>query len=196
MRKNNDVKKLVLTSILLAIIVILQLFASVVKFGTFQISLVLIPITIGAILLGPKVGALLGFSFGMIVLLTGDAAFFIAYGGLISTVFVVLLKGTLAGFLSGLVYKTLNRNEENIKPILLSSFTTPLVNTGVFALGTLLLLSPALKEAAGGSNSFVYLFTVMIGTNFIIELIITIILVTAIHRICLIYNNMYNENSK
>ncbi len=187
MRKNKDVQKLVLTSILISIIVVLQLFAAIIKFGTFQISLVLIPITIGAIILGEKTGALLGFIFGMMVLLTQDAAFFISYGGLAETVFVVLLKGTLAGFVSGFIYKKIKSK----KGIVTASFATPVVNTAVFAIGTLTLLSPALKIAADGENSFIYLFTVMIGVNFIIELLITIVLSTAIIRICNIYFKTY-----
>ncbi len=179
--RNIDVRKLVLTSILMSIVIVLQLIASVIKIGTFQISLVLVPIALAAILVGPKASALLGFVFGVLVILTGDAAFFISYGE-IATIIIVLLKGTIAGYISGIVY---NLIKDKIKySEVLAAFIVPIVNTTVFVIGTLLFLAPALEFAAGGSNYVTYLFTVMIGVNFIIELIIVIILAPTFKRIC------------
>lgn len=180
MRKNLDIQKLVLTSILLSIIVVLQLISMFVKIGIFQFCLSLIPITVGAILLGPKIGAILGFTFGVLVLITGDAAFFMSYGE-IATVLIVLLKGTLAGFTSGIVYNLLKKYKFSS---IVASFVTPLVNTTVFVIGTILFLQPALQAAAGGSNGITYLFTTMIGVNFLIEIGITIVLAVAVKRIC------------
>lgn len=45
-----------------------------IRFGMFSISLVLVPIVVGAALYGRLAGVWLGFAFGMIVLLSGDAA--------------------------------------------------------------------------------------------------------------------------
>lgn len=194
MRRNLDIQKLVLTSILLAIVIVLQLFAAVVKIGVFQVSLVLIPITIGSILLGPKTGAFLGFIFGVIVIATGDAAVFMSYGGL-ATVLIVLLKGTIAGFASGFVYdliKKINKNKNDIIPCITASIVAPIVNTGVFALGTMIFLRPALTDAAQGENGIVYLFTIMIGFNFLIELLITSLLSPAIVRIVSIGKERFN----
>jgi stage III sporulation protein AH len=65
-------------AILTALVVILQFLAigvrAVMPFLPFTVSLVLIPIVIGAAKGGPYMGAWLGFVFGVIVLLSGDAA--------------------------------------------------------------------------------------------------------------------------
>ena len=96
--------KLTQVGILTAIVVVLQLVGAFIKFGPFSVSLVLVPIVIGAILCGPLTGAWLGLVFGAVVLLSGDAAAFYALSPA-GTIFLVLFKGTMAGLCSGLVYK-------------------------------------------------------------------------------------------
>ncbi|MBQ7714736.1 MAG: ECF transporter S component, partial [Clostridia bacterium] len=53
--------KLVQIALITAIVVVLQLIGAVIHFGPFSVSLVLVPIVIGAILYGPLAGAWLGF---------------------------------------------------------------------------------------------------------------------------------------
>lgn len=48
--KKNDIQSLVGTAIVSAVVVVLQLLGSFIKFGTFSVSLVLVPIVIGAAL--------------------------------------------------------------------------------------------------------------------------------------------------
>ncbi|MBO5326582.1 MAG: ECF transporter S component, partial [Clostridia bacterium] len=66
MRKNQDLslRKLTLGAMLTALVVVLQLVGSFIRFGPFSISLVLIPIVIGAATCGPYIGAWLGLVFG------------------------------------------------------------------------------------------------------------------------------------
>ena len=61
-----------------AIIVVLQLLSYTLKIGTFNLSLVLIPIVFGAYLYGPKTGAVLGGIFGCILAILNF--FFMAVG--------------------------------------------------------------------------------------------------------------------
>ena len=104
MSKNNNTQKIVGLGLFTAIVIVLQLMGSFIRFGTFSISLVLVPVVIGAALYGAGAGAWLGFVFGVVVLLSGDAAAFLGVNAL-GTILTVLVKGTLAGLLSGLVYK-------------------------------------------------------------------------------------------
>ena len=76
--KKQQTQKLVLGAVLTALVVVLQLLGTFVRFGPFAISLVLIPIVIGAATCGYKIGAWLGFVFGVVVLLSGDATAFFA----------------------------------------------------------------------------------------------------------------------
>lgn len=101
---NSKTKKIVGIGLFTAIVLVLQFLGGSIRFGMFSISLVLVPIVVGAAIYGWQAGAWLGFIFGVAVLLSGDAAAFLAVdiGG---TVLTVLVKGTTAGLCSGLVYK-------------------------------------------------------------------------------------------
>ena len=71
MSKNNNTQKIVGLGLFTAIVIVLQLMGSFIRFGTFSISLVLVPVVIGAALYGAGAGAWLGFVFGVVVLLSG-----------------------------------------------------------------------------------------------------------------------------
>ena len=106
--RKMSTKTLVLCAILTGLVVILQFMGAFIKFGMFSISLVLIPIVIGTATCGCKIGAWLGLVFGIVVLISGDAAAFLSVNA-IGTVITVLLKGTLCGFAAGLVYKVFSK---------------------------------------------------------------------------------------
>ena len=99
---HEKVRRLVFAAILTAIVVVLQLLGSFIRFGPFSISLVLIPIVVGAALLGWQYGTWLGFVFAVTVLLSGDAAAFMVVNPF-GTIVTVIAKGVLAGTVSGLV---------------------------------------------------------------------------------------------
>jgi len=92
MSKNNNTQKIVGLGLFTAIVIVLQLMGSFIRFGTFSISLVLVPVVIGAALYGAGAGAWLGFVFGVVVLLSGDAAAFLGVNAL-GTILTVLVKG-------------------------------------------------------------------------------------------------------
>ena len=101
---NSKIKKIVGIGIFTAIVLVLQFLGGGIKFGMFSISLVLLPIVVGAAVYGWQAGAWLGLTFGVAVMLSGDAAAFLAVDP-IGTVITVLVKGTAAGLCSGLAYK-------------------------------------------------------------------------------------------
>lgn len=95
--RKKQTENLVLGAILTAIVVVLQILGGFIKFGPFSVSLVLIPIVIGAAKCGVKIGTWLGLVFGTVVLLNGDATAFFAVN-VFGTVLTVLLKGAACGF--------------------------------------------------------------------------------------------------
>lgn len=99
---------LVLTALLTAIVVILQFAGASIRLGMFSVSLVLIPIVIGAAKCGVLAGGWLGLVFGVVVLLSGDAAPFMAIS-IPGTIITVLLKGIACGLAAGGVYKLVHR---------------------------------------------------------------------------------------
>ena len=72
-----NAKKIAGIGLMTAIVVVLQLIGSAIRFGTFSISLVLIPIVIGTALYGKGAGAWLGLVFGAVVLMQPDTALFL-----------------------------------------------------------------------------------------------------------------------
>ena len=69
MRASEKTRRLTGLALLTAIVAVLQVVATFIKFGPFPITLALAPIIIGAALFGPKAGAYLGGVFGFVVLL-------------------------------------------------------------------------------------------------------------------------------
>lgn len=185
MNKNSvSTRTLVGVALFTAIVVILQLLGSFIRFGPFSISLVLIPIVVGAALYGPDWGAWLGFVFGMVVLLSGDAAPFLVVNP-IGTVVTVLLKGSLAGFAAGLVFKALEKKNVWIA-VICAAIACPVVNTGIFLLGCLLFFLPTISgwaEAMGFENVGTYMIAGLVGVNFLIELLADIVFSPLILRL-------------
>ncbi len=177
-------------AIITAIVVVLQLVGSQIHFGPFSISLVLIPIVVGAALYGPLAGAWLGFVFSVIVLIM-DSALFMGINAF-GTVVTVLLKGTLAGLCAGFVYNAFKKwafvfkNLESGKEswqinlgVILAAIVCPVVNTGLFLVGCALFFLPTIREwgvGAGYTNVVGYMFLGLVGGNFLVELLINIIL--------------------
>ncbi|MFR1189077.1 MAG: hypothetical protein ACLSDI_00875 [Oscillospiraceae bacterium] len=64
---NGKTRRLAGLALFTAIVVALQLLGSFIKVGLFSVSLVLIPIVVGAAVYGVSAGAWLGFAFGVVV---------------------------------------------------------------------------------------------------------------------------------
>ena len=104
MENQNDkqrTQKLALAAILTALVAVLQFLGAFIHIGPFSVSLVLIPIVIGAALCGWQIGAWLGLVFGITVLLSGDASSFLAVS-IPGTVGTVLVKGIACGAAAGI----------------------------------------------------------------------------------------------
>ena len=176
----NKVRNMVGIAILAAIVVVLQLLGSFIRFGPVSVSLVLIPIVGGAAVYGPGAGAMLGAVFSIIVLTQPDTSFFynISYFG---TVVTVIVKGVLAGFLAGLAFQVLKKWNVWVA-VIVAAVVCPVVNTGLFFLGCRLFFWEKLMEIGGG-DAFMYVITTMIGFNFIAELVTNMVAAPVILRI-------------
>ena len=181
--KNDRTKKIATLGILTAVVIVLQLMGSFIRFGQFSISLVLIPIVVGAALYGPLAGAWLGFVFSLVVLLSGDAAPFLAVN-VFGTILTVIAKGTIAGYFSGLVYKIFAN-----KPMLaavMAALACPLCNTGIFLIGCFLFFMPTISawaSAFGFASTGSYIIFGLVGGNFLFEILSNIILSPVLVRV-------------
>lgn len=182
--KKTDTKTLVGIGLFTAIVVVLQLLAVGLRaLGLFSISLVLVPIVVGAAVYGWKSGAWLGFVFGVAVLLSGDANAFLTVN-VVGTIVTVLLKGTLCGLCAGLVYKLLEKNKT--VAVFAAAAICPIVNTGVFLLGCLVFFLETITGWAalyGFENVGAYMIFGLTGANFLIELGVNLVLAPVITRL-------------
>ncbi len=176
----KNVKKMTGVALLMALVVVLQLLGGMIPpVGGFTISLVLIPIVMGAALYGPQTGALLGAAFGVVVVIgcisgtdVGGAMVFQANP--ILCVLVVMGKGILAGFLSGVVYAALKQKNSTLAMVLAAA-VCPVVNTGTFVLCMVAFFMDVLSVWAGGSNVLGYILSGLMLCNFVPELVINLI---------------------
>ncbi|MCR4792122.1 MAG: ECF transporter S component [Lachnospiraceae bacterium] len=169
--------------LLTAIVIVLQALALSVKFGMFTITLVLVPIIVGAALYGWQAGAWLGFVFGVVVLFT-DAGLFLAVN-IPGTIITCIAKGVAAGIVAGLIYKALSK-KNSFLGVLIAGVAAPVVNTGIFLLGCLLFFMDLINEwaaATGAPSAGYYLIFGMVGMNFVVELIINLALAATIVQI-------------
>ncbi len=187
---SEKVRKLVYLAVLTALVIVLQLFASAVPVGVVKLCFVLVPIVIGAAFCGPLAGAWLGLVFSVVVLLQPDTAFFYDFS-ILGTVVTVLVKGTVAGFTAGIVYRLLSKVNAWLA-VIVSAVVCPLLNTGIFVLGCYLFFYQdllALAPAVGFTSVAGVVFLYFAGLNFLIELGINLVLSPAILRLVSIRKN-------
>ena len=146
-------------------------------------------IVIGAAFYGPTAGSILGTVFGIVVYIAcvngtdvGGNMVYVANPFL--CFLVVIGKGALSGLFAGLVYRAVTKNhdstERSFVGVLLAAITAPVVNTGVFCAGMLLLFRETLQAWAAGSELFNYIIFGLTGVNFLIELGINVVFSPAI----------------
>ncbi len=181
-KKKWDTKTMVLGAMLTALVIILEVISAALgKAGMFRFTFALIPIAIGAATCGVGISAWLGLVFGLAVLLTGDATAFLAVNP-IGTIITVLLKGIACGAIACLAYKALAKKKRTLA-IVVSALICPFVNTGVFLLGCLAFFMETVTAWAGGGNVGQYMIFGLVGINFLLELISTIVLTPVVVRI-------------
>ena len=188
-KQKQQILYLVQLALLTAVIMVLHFSGvAIPAFGT-KISLVLIPIALGAMLLGPVAGAILGFIYGMTVFISLGVMHMDPFTGFlfdqtpVMAALICTVKTTAAGLVAGWVYRALSK-----KNILLAVFVAaalvPTVNTGIFVLGCFLIYSTISEFAAGAGYSAVYfILIVCAGINYLLELAINLIFSPALERL-------------
>lgn len=192
MRASEKTRRLTGLALLTAIVAVLQVVASFIKFGPFTITLALAPILIGAALYGPKAGAYLGGVFGLVVLIAcilgwdpGGSTLWNANPFL--TACICLVKGIAAGAAAGAVYRAIvggsRAHGRMMTGSIVAGVVSPLVNTGLFVLALTLLFHDILVTWAAGSELIYYIVFVLTGINFVLELVLNLVLSTVIVRV-------------
>ena len=174
-KQRMSTQTMVLGAMMTALVVVFQCLATYTTFfGPFSTAIGLIPIVIGAAMCGPLMGAWLGLTFGVVVIATGGANLFFAFS-IVGTLVTVLAKGISCGFVAG---KT--------GAVVAASAICPIVNTGVFLLGSALFFLPhanAIAEMLAMNVTGFQLFLALAMANFALELIMNILLSPVVVRL-------------
>ncbi len=185
-----NTRSLTYFAVLVALTIVLQLFANAIPIGAGGASLnfSLLSIVLCGMLLGPWYSLALGLVSGIITTVqvaTGQGGIFsIMY---LETPFMMILicmlKISLAAFLGGYLFKII---KNKWVATFVSSAVVPVVNTGIFIIG-MLIVNGALKNAAAeveldASNVLVFILVTLVSFNFFIELGLNIVIAPALYR--------------
>lgn len=184
MKTNQKILRMVELAMLAAIIVVLQQIVIPLP-GGLTLSLVLIPIVVGAVMFGPAAGAILGGVFGIVVTFlvmtarAGELSTMMWVASPIVTALVCLLKGVAAGWCAGLVARAFKKRA--FVGIVLAAAVAPIVNTGIFLIGMLtvfreVMMTFAANIGMAGTGAVYFAAVVLVGINFLIEFAANLIL--------------------
>ncbi len=184
-------KNVATLGILLALVVVLQAFSVQLQVLTVvNLNLALVPIVVGAIVLGPAAGAFLGLACGVVVLIQvvmGINGFYVLiwtyspYSAIVTTL-ICLLKTTVAGFVSGVVFHSIGKKNKYAATFL-SSGLVPVVNTALFVLGCLCMYQTIQVANETGMNVLAFIIISIVTWNFFIEFAISLLLAPAVYRV-------------
>ena len=186
MKRKFDTKAIVITGLLLALEIVLQIIGNYLQIGPANINLSLVPVVLAAVLCGPISGAILGFFNGLLALLSPSTQAVFMTISPFGTVLVCLLKCTLAGVAAAYIFALLNK-KNRLLALVLSSIAVPVINTGLFALGCAIFFQDFLKMGINETfpNAGAFLIFGVIGFNFLIEIVTTTIVSPTVGMILL-----------
>lgn len=180
-KKGMSVKDLSTLGLLTGVLLLMS-FTPLGYFKTFglDISLMMIPVGIGAMLMGPKAGAWLGFIFGATSFyqaLTGGSPFSAMLFSIspLRTFLLCIPTRILMGFLVGVLFKAFHKlDRKKTVCFFLGGFSAAFLNT-LFFMGTLILLFwnteyiQGFNQAFGGLNPFMFVIA-FVGVNGALEM--------------------------
>lgn len=160
-----------------------------IKAGLIEISFLMVPVAVGAALLGPVGGMILGALFGVTSLIqavSGLSAFGFTLFGLnpVGTVILCLVPRILMGLIAGLIAKAFAKSEKEaistgVRSVV-TCLATPLLNTVMF-MGLLVLFfwnTEYIQGMAAGLNIFPFIIA-FVGINGLLEVAASLVVGTA-----------------
>ena len=193
-------KRVALLGILIGLVIVLQLFASAIPMFGVTLNFSLIPIALAGIMLGVLGGTIVGFVCGLVVFITmavlgqePSTAFLFQTNPVILTI-MCIGKTTLAGTISGLLYGLISKSNQTVG-VWVSSLVIPIVNTGVYMLGMVLMKSSVAEFLGLDTFTAGTVFAVVFGLiwlNFVLEIVINTIFTPAVYSVA----KVLDKNSK
>ncbi|MBQ8406075.1 MAG: ECF transporter S component [Clostridia bacterium] len=197
-KKFFTAKNIATLGVLLALVVVLQAFGGTIPIGAVQLNFTLIPIVLGAMLLGPWAGGFLGLACGIVVLVQVIIAptgfyYIIWLNDPIITVITCITKTTLAGIAAGFLFKLIEKKNRYVA-VFTASAIVPIINTGVFILcclwmnKSISITQDWMVNDLGmtqflGLNPFVFILLGLVTFNFFVELGVNLIVAPGLHTV-------------
>lgn len=194
--KNLNIRKITATGVLLALEIIFCVFNITIKIGPLECNVGLIPIAAGSILVGPFAGVVLGLTNGLFTFFSPVTQEVFAQYAVVGTFFTCTLKTLIAGVLPCYVFRLIAKKNFAVGAVV-ATLLVPILNTGLFILGCLTIVRPAVINAIQNqafAGTFVsFIFVGFVGLNFFLEFglicVLAPVLATAMYYIRKRYNN-------
>ena len=190
-KKKFNTKKMVQLAILIAIILLMAFTPlGYLKIFIIDITLLVVPVAVGAVLLGPTAGAILGFTFGFTSLILSFSSPLGAMMLDINPIFRVItciVPRVLCGWLTGVVYVVAKKSKKLSKvSVPLANLSCPIFNT-IFFMTALMVFyynTPAIQNMAASKNVLnpIALVFVLVGANALIEAVACFVVGTAVTK--------------
>ena len=184
-QKKFSTKYLVEMALLVAIILIMA-FTPIgyIRTAGLEITLIVVPVAVGAVTLGPAAGAILGGVFGVTSFIQcfGMSPFGAALLGIngFLTFLVCVPTRILMGWLTGLIYKGLRKTKlPSGASVTISNLCCPLLNT-TFFMGTLVTLFAGTMREQFGMTKVIPFIAAFVGVNGVVEAIVCFVIGTAV----------------
>ena len=190
-QKKFNTKKMVELAIFIAIIILMSFTPlGYLKLFAVDITLIVIPVAVGAIVLGPTAGAVLGFVFGMTSFIL---SFSNALGAMmldinpIFRVITCIVPRVMCGWLTGIVYLGMKKSKKLSKlSVPVTNLICPIFNTVLFmsALVIFYYNTPVFQDLAASLKVYNPLAFVIafVGVNAVIEAVACFVIGTALTK--------------
>lgn len=195
-KKFFSARNITYLAILLALVIVLQVFSGYFQVGTTRLSFVLVPIALGGMILGVWAGLFLGLAFGLVVIidaLCGLDAFTLLLinaspASAALTIILCLVKGAAAGVGPALLFKLISKKNAYVATFV-AALSAPVLNSGVFVLGAFCMPN-ILRDVFGslgmnveGLSAAYIVFVLCVGINFFVEFAINLVCAPAIYTV-------------
>ena len=180
MNNTSNLRKMTELAIFITIILVMKITGlSSIPVGPLVMTFTMVPIAIGAMLLGPAEGAVLGFVYGLTSLydaMTGASAmtgFFFQISP-INTIILCVVTRTLVGLLTGLFFKALKKaDKKKIWCYYVGGLMAPMFNTILFMGYNILVFYKTefvqnLVEKLGAANPIMFVI-LLVGLQGMVE---------------------------
>ena len=178
-RRNEKLYKWILFALFTAIILVMSFTPlGYLKIGVIEITFLTIPVALGAVLLGPAFGTLLGLIFGLtsffqcVFGLSGFGATLLGINPFFCA-FVCIVPRVLEGLISGLVARALQKVGK-VLAFTLGGFLCAFSNTLFFMTSLILLFGQTdyIRGFQGDMNVFTFVI-MFVGLNGLLEIAVT-----------------------